>query len=115
MSAGYQNLLIEQGASFSTTITLDDTNGATYNLANFTGESQIRSSYYTANLAGQFSITIPQPNTGQIYISMTASNTANIFPGRYVYDVKLVSNTDPDNNTIRILEGIVEISPQVSR
>jgi hypothetical protein len=115
MAAGYQNLLIEQGTSFSTTITLDDTNGLTYNLASYTAQSQIRSSYYTSNVAGQFSVTIPQPNTGQIFIAMSASNTANIFPGRYVYDVKLISNNDSDNNTIRILEGIVEISPQVSR
>ena len=115
MTAAYQNLLIEQGTSFSTTITLDDTNGAAYNLANYTAVSQIRSSYYTSNTAGSFNVSIPNPTIGNIIVSITASNTANIFPGRYVYDVKLISNTDSNNNTIRILEGILEISPQVTR
>jgi hypothetical protein len=115
MAAGYQNLLIEQGTSYSTTITLDDTNGNIYNLSNYYAESQIRKSYYSANTAGVFNVTIPSVSSGQIVISMTASNTANIMPGRYVYDVKLVSSTSPDSDTVRILEGIVEISPQVTR
>jgi len=115
MAAGYQNLLIEQGTSYSTTITLDDTNGNIYDLTNYYAESQIRKSYYSANTAGVFNVTIPSVSSGQIVISMTASNTANIMPGRYVYDVKLVSSTSPDSDTVRILEGIVEISPQVTR
>jgi hypothetical protein len=114
MAAGYQNLLIEQGTSFATTITLDDITGASYNLYNYTASSQIRKSYYSANTSGVFTVEIPNPLNGQIVVSMTASNTANIFPGRYVYDVKLTSNTDADDDTVRILEGIVEISPQVT-
>lgn len=114
MAAGYQNLLIEQGTSFNTTITLDDVTGATYNLSNYTASSEIRKSYYSANTSGVFTVTILNPTSGQITVSMTASNTANIFPGRYVYDVKLQSITNPDNDTVRILEGIVEISPQVT-
>ena len=89
MSAGYQNLLIEQGTSFATTISLDDVTGATYNLYNYTASSEIRKSYYSANTSGVFTVQIPDPTTGAIVVSMTASNTANIFPGRYVYDVKL--------------------------
>jgi len=43
---------------------------------------------------------------------MSASVTANIAPGRYVYDTKI---TDMNNNVTRILEGIAEISPSVSK
>ena len=82
MAAGYQNLLIEQGTSYSTTITLDDTNGNIYDLTNYYAESQIRKSYYSANTAGVFNVTIPSVSSGQIVISMTASNTANIMPDR---------------------------------
>ena len=115
MAAGYQNLYLEQGTTFNTTITLDDVYGTVYDLSGYTANSQIRKSYYSANTAGVFNVTIPSVSSGQIIISMTASNTANIMPGRYVYDVKLVSSTSPDSDTVRILEGIVEISPQVTR
>jgi hypothetical protein len=115
MAAGYQNLLIEQGTSFSTIISLDDVTGASYNLFNYSASSQIRKSYYSANVSGSFSVTIPNPLSGQIIVQLGSQESANIFPGRYVYDIKLISNTDAENNTIRILEGIVEISPQVTR
>ena len=115
MAAGYQNLLIEQGTSFFTTISMYDVTGASYNLYNYSASSQIRKSYYSANTSGSFTVSIPNPATGTIVVQLGASESANIFPGRYVYDVKLVSNNDAENNTIRILEGIVEISPQVTR
>ena len=114
MAAGYQNLLIEQGTSFATNITLDDVTGATYNLSNFVAFSQIKNSYYTSNVSGNFLVTITNPNSGVITVSMNAANTANLFPGRYVYDVVLQSLTDPADFTIRILEGIVEVSPGVT-
>lgn len=115
MAAGYQDLLVEQGTTFATTITLDDVTGAAYNLYNYSASSQIRKSYYSSNAAGHFLVVVSNPTAGVITISMDAANSANIMAGRYVYDVKLFSNTDASNNTIRILEGIVEISPSVTR
>jgi hypothetical protein len=43
---------------------------------------------------------------------MSSAVTANISPGRYVYDVKMM---DTSNVTVRIMEGIVTVTPQVSR
>jgi hypothetical protein len=44
MSAGYQELFLEQGASFNSTITLDDVYNEAYNLYNFSASSQMRKS-----------------------------------------------------------------------
>jgi hypothetical protein len=44
---------------------------------------------------------------------LSAANSANIFPGRYVYDT-IIKNTI-DGSTIRILEGTVIVSPSVTR
>ena len=41
-----------------------------------------------------------------------AANTANITPGRYVYDVEL---EDPAGDVTRIFEGIVTVLPNVTR
>lgn len=114
MAAGYQNILLEQGSSFSTTISLGNVTGSNFDLTNYTANSQIRKSYYSANISGSFTVTITDPVSGQIMLQMGASESANISAGRYVYDVKLTSISDPNNNTVRILEGIVEVSPQVT-
>jgi hypothetical protein len=45
-------------------------------------------------------------------MSLTSANTANISAGRYVYDV-IIKNSS--NNITRVLEGIVNIVPQVTK
>jgi hypothetical protein len=110
MAAGYTNLYIEQGTTFSTTITLDDVTGSAYNLTSYTASSQIRKSYYQANASATFATSI-NANTGTITLNLDAPTTANITPGRYVYDTILINGS----NVIRILEGIAEIAPSVSR
>ena len=110
MPAAYTNLYIEQGTTYSTTITLDDVYNNTYNLAGYTANSAIKKSYYSSNATAVFT-TVINANTGTITLSMSAPVTSNISPGRYVYDTKI---TDNNNNVTRILEGIAEISPAVS-
>ena len=111
MSAGYQNLYLEQGTSFSTTITLDDVYLNAYNLVGYTARSQMRKSYYSANATATFSTSI-DTNTAVITISLDSPTTSNISPGRYVYDTIIV---DTNNIVTRILEGIIDVSPSVTR
>ena len=44
-----QNLYLNQGETFTTSLTLDDSNGTPYNLTGFSVASQAKTSYYTAN------------------------------------------------------------------
>ena len=111
MPAAYTNLYIEQGATFSTSITLDDVYGDAYNLVGYTANSQIRKSYYSSNTTAIFQTSI-NSNTGSITLNLSAANTANIPAGRYVYDAKI---TDQSNNVLRILEGIAEVLPSATR
>lgn len=103
---------MEQGATFNTTITLDDVYGETYNLVGFTASSQMRKSYYSSNATATFTTTI-NSSTGTISLALSANTTANIAPGRYVYDTKIINTSD--NIVTRILEGIIDVSPSVTR
>ena len=111
MPAAYTNLYIEQGTTYSTTITLDDVYNNAYNLVGYTANSAIKKSYYSSNATAVF-VTVINANNATITLSMSPQVTDNIAPGRYVYDTKI---TDPNNNVTRILEGIAEISPSVSK
>ena len=111
MAAGYQELFIEQGSDYITTITLDDVDGMPYDLSGFTAKSQIRKSYYSSNATAEFTITITDPVTGVIGLNLDSANTANIAAGRYVYDVEI-----SDNITVsRVVEGIVTVTPQITQ
>jgi hypothetical protein len=111
MATIYTELFLEQGATFNTSVTIDDPNGANFNLTGYTASSQMRKSYYSNSVAGEFVATTGDPTQGIIYLDMAANTTANIAAGRYVYDVYI------DNNTIRlrVAEGIINVTPQVTK
>jgi hypothetical protein len=111
MPAAYQELFVEQGTTFNTTITLDDVDGVPYDLTGFQSKGQIKKSYYSANTTANFNIIITVPTNGQITLNLAANTTANIAAGRYVYDVAI---KDTSSNVTRVLEGIVNILPQVT-
>ena len=109
--AAFTELLIEQGATFSTTVNVEDTAGAAINLFGYSASSQMRKSYYaTSNTI--ITSTITGNANGEITLSMTAANTANLTPGRQVFDLLI---TSPTQVKTRVVEGIIVISPGVTQ
>lgn len=109
--AAYSELTLEQGATFSTTINVEDTQGTAINLAGYSASSQIRKSYYSTT-ANSFTATITNSANGEITLSMTAANTANLNAGRYLYDLLI---TAPNTTKTRVVEGIIVVLPSVTR
>jgi len=111
--AAYAEFYMDQGATFSTTITLDDdTTNSVINVAGYTAVSSMRRSYYSANVTANLTCTFTDPSNGVLVLSMTAANTANITPNRYLFDVK---TTSPSSEVTRILEGIITVLPQITK
>ena len=109
--AAYSELTLEQYANFSTSINVDDSSGNAINLFGYTAASQIRKSYYSTT-ATNFTASVTGVANGELTISMTAANTANMSPGRYLYDVVI---TSPTSIKTRVVEGIVVILPGVTQ
>ena len=109
--ADFVELTIEKGATFSSLITVKDDQGLAQDLTGYSARSQMRKSYY-ASSKHDFVVSITSPATGILQMDMSAANTANITPGRYVYDVE-IENASGD--VTRIFEGIVTVLPNVTR
>lgn len=109
--AAKANIVIDQGADFQTTITVRTDDGEVQNLTDYTGSGQIRK-HYTSTTAVDFTVSFEEPRTGgQVTMSLTRDQTANMEPGRYVYDVEITDSTDFRS---RLVEGIVTVTPQVT-
>lgn len=107
------NLVINAGSDFTQSFTLEgsETNSS-FNLTGFSVESQMRK-WAGGSTATTFTSQIENPTTaGKIIISLTASETTNLKPGRYVYDVVI---TDPYNIKNRVIEGMVLVREGVTR
>jgi hypothetical protein len=105
------NLIIDQGSTFSVELDLTDDNGDALNLVGFSANAQMRK-WYTSTNATTFSTSV-NVYSGQISLTLSANQTGALTAGRYVYDVEL---TDTSSNAVsRVVEGIVTVTPQVTR
>jgi hypothetical protein len=104
------NLLIDQGADFSTEIEVLDDDGNVVDLTGFSGAAQMRK-HYTSSTAINFNVSI-NASGGTVILSMNAATSNVVTPGRYVYDCELTSSS---NVVSRLVEGIVTVTPQVTR
>lgn len=109
--AAFSEIVIEQGATFNTTINVEDTAGAAINLYGYTANSMMRKSYYSSS-ATVITSTVTGTANGEITLGVSATNTASLTPGRYVYDVII---TSPTSVVTRVVEGIVTVLPSVTR
>ena len=116
MSAGRYNFEIEEGATFTRTITYTDNEDTAIDLAGSTVRMQIRDNYAAADAV----ISLSTPNTGitlsnetgKFTITMTATQTESLGIKQGVYDIEV----EYSNGTVeRILEGRVKISRQVTQ
>lgn len=108
--AQIQNIFIDQGTTFSLSIIVSDQSGDEKDLSEYTAAAQMRKSYFT-NAHIDFTAEITLPEDGEVTISLTAEETTAIKAGRYVYDIEITN----DEETLRVLEGIVVINPEVTK
>ena len=118
--AGRYDLTIDQGGTFTRTFIYKDSAGAVQDLTGFTAAFQIRKTH-NAKGAPTFdgttfpgALTIPNPTDGKIILSLTDEQTQALpAPFQGVWDLEL-EETAGDVVT-RLLEGIVTITPNVTR
>lgn len=112
MAAGYQELYMEQGATFNTQMTLTDSSGAAYNLVGYSISSQARKSYLATTPTINFIAYAYDAANGIVQLTANAAVTANVKTNKLVYDVLI---QDTNQVVTRVLEGQIIVSPGVTR
>tara|TARA_B100000902_G_scaffold334211_1_gene333239 strand:+ start:86 stop:421 length:336 start_codon:yes stop_codon:yes gene_type:complete len=111
MAVYVSNITIEQGYDFDTSFQLEDTRtNAPLYLVGAASTAHLRKSYSSTNSVS-FGTTIAQPENGIISISMAASKTLTLKPGRYVYDVKITTS----GKDYKAVEGSALVRAGVTR
>lgn len=109
--AQYVEIDIDQGSDFVLDLGLKNDDGTPKDATGFTFASSIKKSYYSTSEIASFLINTTQAANGAIVLTMNAATTADIKPGRYLFDIK---QTDVYNTVERLAEGIVTINPQIT-
>ena len=109
--AVYSNIVIDQGADYSASIDVTDSDGDTIDLSGYTAVGQIRKTY-SSSTAVDFTVSIASPaSAGILNIGLSNTQTNAMKAGRYVYDIEI---TNSGGVKTRVLEGQVEITPGVT-
>lgn len=112
--ATVSNLNIDQGATFSSTINIDNQVSGLFQLNDYQARGKIRKSYRSQTYT-TFTCTINEnsPSQDTITISLTAVQTKALKSGRYVYDIEIYNTSTSE--VIRVLEGQIEVLPSASQ
>ena len=110
--ASILNQIVDQGSTWSKQITVYETDGTTVqNLTGYTVASQLLKNY-TSTAYTTINATNNSPTSGIIIMSLTATQTAALKSGRYVYDLQI---TAADGTVTRVIEGVITLRPEVTK
>jgi hypothetical protein len=117
--AQYEEITIDQGADVTLQLELVDTSGNIKDLTDYSVAAKAKRTYNSDSAdTFAFSTAVLTPATaGKCTLTLTNTQTdAMKAPGRYFYDVEL-SVVDSDGDTIieRVLEGVLDVTPSVTK
>tara|TARA_B100001094_G_C18142049_1_gene778466 strand:+ start:785 stop:1126 length:342 start_codon:yes stop_codon:yes gene_type:complete len=111
--AAIANLRVERGSTFSSDVTVKDSDGTVFNLTGYSASASLAKgfddSFYGRT---SFTCTITTPTSGIITLELTADQTNALESGRYVYDLEILRTSD--STITRVIEGIITVSPSVT-
>ncbi len=111
MAAYVNNIVIDAGADFNQTYTLEDNNSAPLDLTGYTGAAKIKKHPASLNDTATFTVSFPNRTQGQLKISLTDTITKTLKSGRYSYDVLV---TDSGGIKTRVVGGSAIVTAGVT-
>ena len=110
--AAVANFTIDQGTTFSSTVTVKDSTGSALDLTGYTATANMALGHASTRTRTALTIEFASDrSTGNVSMSLTAAQTALLeAPARYVYDLDI---TDGSGTVTRIIEGLMTVRPNV--
>ena len=103
------NMVINTGASFENTFTVNTPAGSAFDLTGYSGSAQV-AKHVGAAATATFTVGFTSAFDGKIKVSMSSTDTRTLSDGRHYYDV-LVSL---GSTVYRIVEGSIDVRQGIS-
>ena len=111
MAVYVSNIVIEQGFDFDTSFQLEDTRSNSLLDLSIISTTDLLKKTYSSQSSVTFISTVSSPTEGIISLSLNADQTAALKPGRYVYDVKIITSAGKE---LKAVEGSALVRPGVT-
>jgi hypothetical protein len=130
MSAGKYSFTIEQGATLEFEIQYKDSNNSPVDLSLYNGRMQVRPTVGSSQIYLSLSSTLQvdgtglnfsgsngttPPTSGSIGIYISAATSSNLDFDTAYYDLEIYSGSGVNEYVVRLLEGKIKLSKEVTR
>lgn len=124
MPAGVHNFIVEQGVGYEFTVQYRQGDGDYKDLTDYSARGHIKEKMSACDVLAEFDIEIIEPLEGTLKVSLSPSDLTHVKVkgNRHdsymecVYDIELYKQEDgEDVEVIRLLNGTVKISPEVTK
>lgn len=112
------DLNVDQGATYKETIIYEDENNVAIDMTGYTAKLDVRTGYLSEAPIAEFSLTelsgidMSDASNGVIEFTFTDTQTAGLDASvTYRYDLEI---TSPTGDVTRLVQGRVEVNPQVT-
>lgn len=113
MAAAKLDITIEQGATWSKTLSLLKPNKTPVSLVGYTGKAQVRTKPGSEDVLAEFTITFLDPRTGgKLSYSLTDEQTEALTFATASYDLFIVS---PSGTSTKLVYGTVSVVPAITQ
>ena len=109
--AATRNITIYQGDTYAHELRIKNSANANVNITSRTYTGQIRKKRNSDTIAATFTSEITDAANGIVVLTLSASNSANIAAGSYVYDFQEVNGA----TVTTLITGIATITGEVTR
>jgi len=112
--AAIANLIIDQGCTFSSNVSVKDGDGVAFNLTGYTVLAKMALGFSSTRSRTTITSTVASDaTTGVITLTLTPAQTAVLdAPARYLYDIEITLTAT--GTVTRVIEGLITTRPQVS-
>ena len=119
MNPGTHNIEIYQGATYTLNVIVKDSLGVAKDLTGYSGRGAIKRKATDVEPIAEFTVVVAQDASGEVSVSLTDEETSAITTKgisykdveKYFYDVEIYKTGD----VIRLLQGLANVSPEISR
>lgn len=109
--AATRNITIYQGDTYAHELRIKNSANANVNITSRTYTGQIRKKRNSDTIAATFTSEITDAANGIVVLTLSASNSANIAAGSYVYDFQEVNGA----TVTTLITGVATITGEVTR
>lgn len=105
----YKTLTLHAGSTFCETLDLIDNNGTPVNFFNYEIKARMAESGYSEDFI-IINTEVINYLQGKIQISLSASETSLLSPGRYLFEIVII---DQNSVVTNLIHGIIDVIPGI--